>query len=86
MSDPIKRRGLMLILSSPSGAGKTTLTRDLLQDKSLDLTLSISVTTRQPSTRVNWKLISAGTPGVSWLMSPASTKASFLRFDFGSSR
>jgi guanylate kinase len=44
--DPIKRRGLMLILSSPSGAGKTTLTRDLLQDTSLDLTLSISVTTR----------------------------------------
>jgi guanylate kinase len=36
----------MLILSSPSGAGKTTLTRDLLQDRSLDLTLSISVTTR----------------------------------------
>ncbi len=50
MSDPIKRRGLMLILSSPSGAGKTTLTRDLLQDKSLDLTLSISVTTRQRRT------------------------------------
>ena len=46
MQDPINRRGLMLILSSPSGAGKTTLTRDLLQDKSLDLTLSISVTTR----------------------------------------
>lgn len=46
MTDPIHRRGLMLILSSPSGAGKTTLTRDLLQDKSLDLTLSISVTTR----------------------------------------
>ncbi|MDB5543141.1 MAG: gmk, partial [Hyphomicrobiales bacterium] len=44
--DPIMRRGLMLILSSPSGAGKTTLTRDLLQDTSLDLTLSISVTTR----------------------------------------
>ena len=40
------RRGLMLILSSPSGAGKTTLTRMLLQTKSLDLTLSISVTTR----------------------------------------
>ncbi len=48
--DPIQRRGLMLILSSPSGAGKTTLTRDLLQDKSLDLTLSISVTTRQRRT------------------------------------
>ena len=36
----------MLILSSPSGAGKTTLTRDLLSDDALDLTLSISVTTR----------------------------------------
>jgi guanylate kinase len=45
--DPIQRRGLMLILSSPSGAGKTTLTRNLLQDVSLDLTLSISVTTRE---------------------------------------
>jgi len=45
-ADPIRRRGLMLILSSPSGAGKTTLTRDLLQDRELDLTLSISVTTR----------------------------------------
>ncbi len=36
----------MLILSSPSGAGKTTLTRMLLQTRDLDLTLSISVTTR----------------------------------------
>ncbi|MDP2355812.1 MAG: guanylate kinase [Beijerinckiaceae bacterium] len=44
--DHIHRRGLMLILSSPSGAGKTTLTRDLLSDRALDLTLSISVTTR----------------------------------------
>ena len=42
----IARRGLMLILSSPSGAGKTTLTRMLLQNKDLDLTLSVSVTTR----------------------------------------
>lgn len=40
------RRGLILILSSPSGAGKTTLTRMLLQKKELDVTLSISVTTR----------------------------------------
>jgi guanylate kinase len=40
------RRGIVLILSSPSGAGKTTLTRMLLQDRELDLTLSISVTTR----------------------------------------
>ena len=39
-------RGIVLILSSPSGAGKTTLTRMLLQDRSLDLSLSISVTTR----------------------------------------
>ncbi len=37
---------MILILSSPSGAGKTTLTRMLMQDKSLDLTLSVSVTTR----------------------------------------
>lgn len=36
----------MLILSSPSGAGKSTLTRLLLQTKELDLTPSISVTTR----------------------------------------
>ncbi len=42
----LPRRGLMLILSSPSGAGKTSLTRMLLQKKELDLTLSISVTTR----------------------------------------
>ena len=40
------RRGMILILSSPSGAGKTTLTRMLMQDKALDLTLSVSVTTR----------------------------------------
>lgn len=40
------RRGMILILSSPSGAGKTTLTRMLMQNKSLDLTLSVSVTTR----------------------------------------
>ena len=40
------RRGFILILSSPSGAGKTTLTRMLLQRHELDLNLSISVTTR----------------------------------------
>jgi guanylate kinase len=43
---PLARRGIVLILSSPSGAGKTTLTRMLLQDCALDLSLSISVTTR----------------------------------------
>jgi guanylate kinase len=43
---PMRRRGMILILSSPSGAGKTTLTSMLLRDKALDLTLSVSVTTR----------------------------------------
>ena len=42
------RRGMILILSSPSGAGKTTLTRMLIEDSALDLTLSVSVTTRKP--------------------------------------
>jgi len=41
----IGRRGLMLVLSSPSGAVKTTLTR-LLREDEPSLTLSISVTTR----------------------------------------
>lgn len=44
-NDIIGRRGLMLVLSSPSGAGKTTLTR-LLRDEEPSLTLSVSVTTR----------------------------------------
>lgn len=43
----IQRRGLMLVLSSPSGAGKTTISRMLLaQDP--EITMSVSVTTRQP--------------------------------------
>lgn len=42
----LKRRGLMFVLSSPSGAGKTTITRALLQNNS-DLDISISATTRQ---------------------------------------
>jgi len=41
----IARRGLMLVLSSPSGAGKTTLSRKLLAEER-GLELSISVTTR----------------------------------------
>ncbi len=41
----IKRRGLMLVLSSPSGAGKTTISRRLL-DSDDNLSLSISATTR----------------------------------------
>jgi guanylate kinase len=46
MSDsPIRRRGLMLVLSSPSGAGKTTISRRLLQVEP-NLAMSVSVTTR----------------------------------------
>ena len=41
------RRGLLLLVSSPAGAGKTSLTRRLVADHS-DLTLSISATTREP--------------------------------------
>lgn len=42
----VARRGLMFILSSPSGAGKTTLADRLLK-KDGEITLSISATTRQ---------------------------------------
>jgi guanylate kinase len=45
--DAIERRGLILILSSPSGAGKTTLTRNIAEDGGWGLELSISMTTRQ---------------------------------------
>ncbi len=43
----IKRRGLMLVLSSPSGAGKTTISRALLAESDA-LTMSVSATTRTP--------------------------------------
>jgi guanylate kinase len=43
----IVRRGLMLVLSSPSGAGKTTLSRKLLEIEPT-MELSVSVTTRPP--------------------------------------
>ncbi len=45
--DAIARRGLMLVLSSPSGAGKTTLSRKLLEADA-GVELSVSVTTRSP--------------------------------------
>jgi len=41
------RRGLLLLVSSPSGAGKTSLSRRLVADHA-DMTLSISATTRAP--------------------------------------
>jgi guanylate kinase len=43
--DGVERRGLMFVLSSPSGAGKTTLSR-LLIERMPGLTLSVSATTR----------------------------------------
>jgi guanylate kinase len=45
MDPEISRRGLMLVLSSPSGAGKTTISRNLLK-RDRNLTMSVSVTTR----------------------------------------
>ena len=44
-SSRIERRGLMLVLSSPSGAGKTTISR-LLLERDDEISLSVSVTTR----------------------------------------
>ncbi len=43
----IHRRGLMLVLSSPSGAGKTTLSRRLLESDG-EIDMSVSATTRKP--------------------------------------
>ena len=43
--DGVERRGLMFVLSSPSGAGKTTLSRRLLE-REPGLKMSVSATTR----------------------------------------
>src|SRR6185369_12792948 len=45
----IKRRGLMLVLSSPSGAGKTTISREIMRGDS-NVKLSVSCTTRKKRT------------------------------------
>lgn len=47
MRPQIARRGLLYILSSPSGAGKTTLARRLLAGDT-NIAMSVSVTTRKP--------------------------------------
>ena len=47
MTDDFSRRGLMLVLSSPSGAGKTTLSRMLLEEDN-EIIMSVSATTRPP--------------------------------------
>ena len=44
---PMRRRGLMLVLSSPSGAGKSSISRALLQRDS-GIVMSVSFTTRPP--------------------------------------
>ena len=49
MSIPGARRGLMLVLSCPSGAGKTTMTKRLLATDP-QISLSVSATTRKPRT------------------------------------
>jgi guanylate kinase len=63
-NDAIQRRGMMLVLSSPSGAGKTTLSRQLL-DNDPHIELSISCTTRQkrPSERdgVDYRFVDTAT-------------------------
>jgi guanylate kinase len=43
----IERRGLLMVLSSPSGAGKTTLARRLIEADP-EISMSVSVTTRPP--------------------------------------
>jgi guanylate kinase len=49
-SVPIARRGLMLVLSSPSGAGKSTIARTLLDiDKHVGLSVSVTTRQRRPS-------------------------------------
>lgn len=45
--EDVERRGLMFVLSSPSGAGKTTISR-LLLERETNISLSVSVTTRPP--------------------------------------
>lgn len=46
----IKRRGLMLVISSPSGAGKSTIARNVLEaDKDIGLSVSVTTRKRRPS-------------------------------------
>ena len=60
----IRRRGLMLVLSSPSGAGKTTISRRLLEGEP-SLAMSVSATTRpkRPGERdgVDYHFVDAAT-------------------------
>jgi guanylate kinase len=61
---PIQRRGLMLVLSSPSGAGKTTLSRQLLDnDKQIQLSVSATTRARRSSERdgVDYRFVDTAT-------------------------
>ena len=42
------KRGLLIIMSGPSGVGKGTVRLELMKDESLDLFYSVSMTTRSP--------------------------------------
>lgn len=44
----MKNKGLLIILSGPSGVGKGTIREELFKDKDLNLVYSISMTTRKP--------------------------------------
>jgi guanylate kinase len=60
----IQRRGLMLVLSSPSGAGKTTLSRQLLEnDPHIELSVSCTTRAKRPGERdgVDYRFIDTAT-------------------------
>ena len=60
----IQRRGLMLVLSSPSGAGKTTLSRQLLDnDKQIQLSVSCTTRPKRPGERdgVDYRFVDTAT-------------------------
>src|SRR5262245_10664724 len=62
MHGGIARRGLMLVLSSPSGAGKTTLSRRLLQsDPNISMSVSVSTRPKRPNEveGVDYQFVSA---------------------------
>lgn len=46
MENKTKKRGLLIIMSGPSGVGKGTIREELMKDKSLNLFYSVSMTTR----------------------------------------
>ena len=49
-AQPTRRARVMLVISSPSGAGKTTLARSLIEsDKAIQLSVSVTTRDRRPS-------------------------------------